>query len=1264
MADKRFETFDLKIGDWESYKERFGYFLVAQGVTNEISKKAIFFASCGSDLYNLVKTLVFPRSVSEATLVEIETKLNDHFSPRPNEIVESFKFHTRRQGKNESMQDYIATLRKMCRFCNFVDLERTLRDRIVCGVKDTKLQENLLKTANLTYETAVRLALQAEKCSEDIKILSVPDAGGSSNLSSASGAGNSEAEPMEVNAVKEEKKKKLYCYRCGGNHMYHSCKFAYAQCNACSKIGHIAKMCKKNDKTGEVKEIQERTESMNGLYCIGDMNREPAIWTEVQLNNISVKFEVDSGCSYTIMSREQAEQIWPNGLKLDKCNLKLHTWTDAKVQVHGRTKVFIKYKNFKGYLQLLIGQGRSNLLGRNWFKPLGITVEGIDRIHSVEPTASESLTEILNKYDEVFEGLGEYKGPEVVISCKKDVQPIFMRSRPVPFGIRDRVCDEIDRLVSAGVMEPVAYSNWATPVVPVVKKNGSIRLCGDYRLTVNSATETDTYPQPTINESLSEVAGGVIFTKLDLKEAYTQLKVSNETGLLLTINTIKGLYKMKRLPYGLKACPGIFQRLMSTTLAGIKGVTVLLDDILISGNEEQHKDRLKRVLACLKEVGLKLNRSKCEIATEKVEFLGYVVDKNGIHPSEQKVKLLMNAKSPTNVKELQAFLGLLNFYDRFVKDKASMLEPLHRLLDKDAIWMWGKKEEEIFQKAKAVLSRHDTLIHFDNNKKVTLTCDASEYGVGAVLSHIMDDGTEKPIAMGSRTLSKAERNYAQIDKEAAAIMFGLDKFNQYVYGRHVVIYTDHKPLLGIFSHNKAIPKVLSPRMMRWALKLNSHDYELKYKSGTSIGNADALSRWPIEAEEWEPNTDDIDDVLLLSETPSAVQYTAKDIAEQTGRDDVLSKVKFWILHGWPNNVQDANLKQYWMKRKELSISNDCIIWGTRVVIPPPMREHMMQALHETHDGIVISKCIARSYFWWPGLDHEIEALVENCDSCQVNRNMPASTAHSWITPSNPWQRLHIDFAGPVDRKIYLIVVDPYSKWPEVKIVRTTSSECAIKALREIFAEQGLPEVLVSDNGTAFTSEDFKTFMKCNGIRHILTPPYSPSSNGQAERFVQTVKNKLKSLAGTDMDIILPRLLFGLRSAPSSVTGKTPAEMLNKRRFRTRFDILHPLSTKPISERQIESNREVPVRTFRLKDKVWLRNYTRGEKWVKGEVFRIKGPVRFLVKMVDGPIVTRHINQLRRRDSAEVPGPCNETRNVLGIPSHAVVTCEGDMLQRQ
>lgn len=1259
MATIKFEEFIFGSGDWETYIDRFSFFLEANDITDIGKQRAIFYSSCGSNLFELVKSLIVPKNPHQVPLAEVLIVLNNHFSPRPNEIVESYKFHTRNQKTNECMQEYIATLRKLSRFCNFSDLERTLRDRLVCGVQDKNLQDNLLKKSNLTYKTAVEMALESEARAKHLKLIQyVP----SSEVPSTTMENTSE--PMDINVVKEENKK-ILCYRCGGSHLYHKCKYIAVKCRLCNKIGHFARMCRQ--KESSVKNIMEQevkpANKLNGLFSINDnRNRVPPVSIKVYINRVPMNFEIDSGSTYTIVSENQAQRIWNNKMPVfGKCKINLQTWTCNKVELLGSIQVLVEYKDFRGNLDLLIAKGSGHsLLGRNWFQALGIKIDGINMI------TDNTVLKKLEKYKNVFtKKLGVYKGPQVKVHIRDDAAPVFFRCRPVPFAIRDRVCEEIDRLVKNDIIEPIPYSNWATPIVPVTKADGRIRLCGDYRLTVNSVTETDTYPQPTINEALSELAGGQIFTKLDLKEAYTQVSVCDETAHLLTITTPKGLYKVKRLPYGLKASPGIFQRLMSTTLAGIAGVSVLLDDILIAGaNQSQHDDRLEEVLKRLLNVGLTLNIEKCSYSTDKVEFLGYVVDHQGIHPASKKVDAIYNAKPPKNIKELQAFLGLLNFYERFIPNKATILEPLHRLLDKGIKWKWEKKEEEAFYKARTALTCDKTLIHFDNKRSVTLTCDASEYGVGAVLSHIMDDGTERPILMGSRTLNKHERLYAQIDKEAAAIMFGLEKFHQYVYGRHIDIYTDHKPLLGIFSSNKAIPKVLSPRMMRWALKLNSYDYNLMYKSGDSIGNADALSRWPIETSNDNEIGIDADSILLLSETPSAMQYSSKDIAEYTSKDHIMSKVKFWILHGWPDTIENEVAKVYWLKRNELSLCNDCIIWGNRVIIPPPLREYMLESLHETHDGIVISKGIARSYFWWPGLDHEIEAMVNRCEICQATRNMPQSTSHSWVTPTNAWQRLHVDFAGPYHNKIFFIVVDAHSKWPEVKLVSTTSSKCAINALRDIFSGQGLPEVIVSDNGTAFTSLEFKIFLKNNGIRHILTPPYTPSCNGQAERTVQTVKNKLQKSNATDYTVVLPRLLFGLRTTPNTVTGKTPAEVLNKRRFRTRFDFVHPYSAKTKSEQIIEKNMEVNIRTFMIKDKVWLRNYSGREKWSKGTIVKIKGPVRFLVKMIDGPIVTRHINQLRKRevpDNQNVPSS-EEMHDILGIPPGASVTIEGSTLK--
>lgn len=441
---------------------------------------------------------------------------------------------------------------------------------------------------------------------------------------------------------------------------------------------------------------------------------------------------------------------------------------------------------------------------------------------------------------------------------------------------------------------------------------------------MNAACLADSYPLPTANEGFFSLAGGKVFTKLDLKHAYNQLKITKDTAELLTLNTPLGLMKMNRLAYGVNAATGIFQRLMCSILAGIDGVACLLDDVVISGcTVEQHDQRVESVLQRLNEVGLKLNKSKCVFAAKRVTFLGYEIDEAGIHPSKEKVKEISEKPAPSNKRELKAFLGLYNFYERFLKDKTILLEPLYTLLKENVKWQWSRVEQQAFDNAKALLTCDMTLVHYSLEKKLIMLCDASEVGVGSVLVHQMEDGTERPVIMSSRTLQPHERRYAQIDKEALAIMFGLKKFRQYLQGREFVILTDHKPLLGIFGRDKPIPDLVSPRMLRWALTLNTFDYQLQYRPGKLMGDADSLSRWPTPC-----TGEDIDeetDVFLLEQTDS-LGVTSKKIAKETEKDTVLKKVKMYLLHGWPDAV-DQELIPYQRRKNFLSISKDCILWS-------------------------------------------------------------------------------------------------------------------------------------------------------------------------------------------------------------------------------------------------------------------------------------------------------------------------------------------------
>ena len=272
----------------------------------------------------------------------------------------------------------------------------------------------------------------------------------------------------------------------------------------------------------------------------------------------------------------------------------------------------------------------------------------------------------------------------------------------------------------------------------------------------------------------------------------------------------------------------------------------MLDNILITGpNTEEHLDNIEKVLGRLSDAGLRLKAEKCQFMKPVLECLWHRIDAEGFHPVDAKVKAIKEAPTPTNPSELKSFLGMLNFYGTFMPDLSSTLEPLHELLRKDICWKWGTEQQEAFDKAKNRLHLSDVLVHYDPEKELVVSCDASPYGIGAVLAHVMKDGLEKPVAYASRTLSTAERNYGHLDKEAPAVVFAVKKFHQFLFGRHFKIYTDHKPLLGLLNPERAAPLMASSRMQQWALTLLAYEYELIYRPGDQNANADALSRLPL-----------------------------------------------------------------------------------------------------------------------------------------------------------------------------------------------------------------------------------------------------------------------------------------------------------------------------------------------------------------------------------------------------------------------------------
>ena len=394
-----------------------------------------------------------------------------------------------------------------------------------------------------------------------------------------------------------------------------------------------------------------------------------------------------------------------------------------------------------------------------------------------------------------------------------------------------------------------------------------------------------------------------------------------------------------------------------------------------------------------------MRKAKCSFMQPSVTYLGHRIDQHGLHPLKEKVQAMQDAPSPSSVTELRAYLGLLTYYSKFLPNMASVLAPLYKLLRKDTPWKWTEAEEKAFCASKDLLTSSALLVHFDPELDLVLMCDASSYGVGAVLAHRMPDGSECPIGYASRSLSASQRNYSQLEKEALALVFGVQQFHSYLCGHCFELVTDHQPLLALLHQHRPTSAQASARIRRWSLLLSAYEYSITFRNTHAHANADALSRLPLPLVQSEPSTPP--ELVLLMEHLDESPVTAKHIQVWTRRDPVLSKVQQFVERGWPQNP-DKSLSAYSAKKNELSLYQGCVMWGARVIIPSRGRNAVLQQLHEGHPGMTRMKSLARMYVWWPDLDSDIEKSVQQCCHCQEQQSVPpVAPLQPWKWPSRP-----------------------------------------------------------------------------------------------------------------------------------------------------------------------------------------------------------------------------------------------------------------------
>jgi transposase InsO family protein len=714
-----------------------------------------------------------------------------------------------------------------------------------------------------------------------------------------------------------------------------------------------------------------------------------------------------------------------------------------------------------------------------------------------------------------------------------------------------------------------------------------------------------------------------------------QLELDEESRRYVVLTTHRGLYRVNRMLYGLSPAVAIFQSVIERILDGLQNVVAYLDDIIVSATTKDELDeRLQRVMVRLRDNGLVLRPEKCTFFAEDIEYLGHRINKEGLRPSLKNVEAILKLPTPTDKQQLTAFLGMAQYYSSHIPDMSTLCAPLNDLRKPDVKFDWTPARQSAFEQLRAELASPHVLTHYRDDLPLAVSADASRYGLGAVLFHVFPDGTEKVVRYASRTLNKAERNYAQIEKEGLGIIFAVRRFRRFLEGRKFLLYTDHKPLLRIFAPDLSTPDTAAQRLLRWSLFLANFQYEIVFRTSSQHANADGLSRLPLPTDSSIEVPDAAEVSLIITESLAALPIDADLVRKRTRYDTLLKRVLSFVRTGWPDRCPDDTLAPFYQKRDSLIVHDDILMYNTRVVVPVDLRAQLLHELHETHQGMTRMKSLARQYFWWPSLDTQIEDVARRCADCALLQKEPQrAPLHSWDLPDGPWQRIHLDFAGPLYGFRWLIWVDAYSKFAGVIPMKTAVASELRTQLTQLFATFGLPKQVVSDNGPEFRSQDYIEFLQDNGVRRTTSAPYHPQTNGEAERFVETFKKAMKASESSDKSLHgrVQAFLFNYRNTPHATTGVTPAELLFGRKLRTRLDLLRPTLHDRVARKQAADAARYDQRTqdraFADRDRVLVRWYTGAERWRSGTILRRTGPVSYEVQVGD-EVLRRHVTQLR------------------------------------
>ena len=1036
------------------------------------------------------------------------------------------------------------------------------------------------------------------------------------------------------------------------------------------------------------------------------------VW--VQLNKIDARCEPDSGATANVMDEYQFRALKKRDqtiqLKSTKEGLSA---LQNKLTVLGEFPIVIRNKNRGVQTKFMVIKGHIDsppLLSRDTLVELGMLkidpngkfkVENDLKIKKLKNDTSveqNNLEKIINDYHSVFHGIGEIKDPksgqpiEVRLEMDPNAIPVAQKPRNVPYYLQQPLKEWIDEGEREGIFEKVPANEaitWCSPLVVQPKPKYSneekldshmIRASIDMRIPNRAMMRSRCVQAPIIEDFTYTLRDCKIFSKLDLRQGYHQLRVSPETAQVATFSTPWGNYRPRRLVFGAKSSQDVFDEAMFRIFGDIPRCMIQRDDLLIGGrNRTEHDKTVAEVLKRAKEYNVTFNKEKCEFATEKIEFFGHRFTSEGLQADPDKIRAVEQCSEPKSKEEVRSLLGMTGYLSNFIPQYSTLTAPLRMLTRNEVKFKWTQIEQKAFEKLKNAITSADTMMYFDPAKPIILRTEASyNEGLSAGLFQPSDKGL-RPVHFISRSLTDTEKRYSQTEKDALAIKWATGRLRIYLSGApRFTIITGHKPLIPMFEKIKQLP----PRIEKWIMEIQDLDFTVKYEPGRDEQDPmDYLSRHPLPESE-----NDKTEKVIRQISRSENSTTLEEIRKETATDSTMQEIIQCINKGnWKQQKKNERLKPYFDMQEEFSTVNGLLYRIDRIVIPESLQRKIVKIGHKLgHLGKTKTKQMLREKYWFPAMNSIIDQIIEQCYECKVaTKDSKEEPIKPSEIPSKPWDVVAMDFGGPYpDGHYNFVLIDKRTRYPVVEEVPSTAMKHTREKLKHIFATYGTPNVLVSDNGPPFNSHEFEEFATEEGFKHHRITPLHPRANGQAENFMRLLNKteQISHLQGKDSckrRANIQDMLIAYRSSPHPATGVSPYKAMQHREIRTKLDY------EPPNEEQNPENERMNIKDSNYKQKMKekgenrntrktllvlgdyvLVKQTKKDKWttpyepIVYTVIEIKGSQVTARRITDGRVVCRDASYFKLVNS--VINTADDVNQDIEMPAISEITEESPL----